>query len=62
MPEKYDYASKVKKYDYARECLGINIENDILAYQRRILRIKDLHLSDDQLRNYALVEIEKLLH
>ncbi|KAL8152827.1 LOW QUALITY PROTEIN: hypothetical protein V2J09_010595 [Rumex salicifolius] len=38
------------------------LSDDILAYQRRILRIKDLHLSDDQLRNYALVEIEKLLH
>ena len=34
---------------------------DILFRQRRILRFDQLQLSENQLRNYALYEIEKLL-
>ncbi|XP_012571087.1 uncharacterized protein [Cicer arietinum] len=34
---------------------------DILYRQRRLLNFPDLHLSDDQLKNYALSEIQKPL-
>ncbi|GFP95297.1 ATP-dependent DNA helicase pif1 [Phtheirospermum japonicum] len=34
---------------------------DILRRQRRVLGIEDLQLSDDMLKNYTLIELEKLL-
>ena len=37
------------------------ITEDILNRQRRILQFQELILSDDQLRNYGLYEIEKIL-
>ncbi|GAU47161.1 hypothetical protein TSUD_287440 [Trifolium subterraneum] len=37
------------------------LSDDILYRQRRILRIPDLVLTDDQIKSYALAEIEKLL-
>lgn len=38
------------------------LSDDILQRERRILRYNDLHLSDSQLQDYALCDIERLLN
>ena len=37
------------------------LSEDILYKQRRILNFPNLHLSDEQIQNYALLEIEKIM-
>ncbi|KEH21931.1 PIF1-like helicase [Medicago truncatula] len=39
-----------------------NLSDDMLHRQGRVLRVPDLVLDDDQLKNYTLAEIERLLH
>lgn len=38
-----------------------NLTNDILYCQRRVMRVPDLVLDDDQIKSYGLAEIEVLL-
>ncbi|KAL8160939.1 hypothetical protein V2J09_012428 [Rumex salicifolius] len=54
-------SNSMSRPDFVWERKWKLLADDIVNKQRRLLRIVDLQLSDVQLQNYALAEIEKLL-
>ncbi|KAL6574243.1 hypothetical protein OROHE_001147 [Orobanche hederae] len=55
-------ANNISRPEYVWENTWQLLGDDILHRQRTLLGISDLQLSDEQIKNFTLVEIEKLLY